>query len=201
MNPPDTRDHPVWDVYDTHRSVRLSYKYYCAKLHRAQRANFWIEFVLAATASTSAIAALSTIWETDTGRKVWLAFSVIAAVLAVAKPLLNLNKEMRRLSRKISTYRSLDFDFRELARAIKKAGSYNPRLEARFEALVKKVKKLDVSDPTASVDKKLVTSCMNEVNREMPPDGLFVPPMRMSPGSSGETLPRPSNGDDDDHDN
>ena len=59
-------DHPVWNVYDLYRTARLSVCYYSAKLNRFLWYNYLIEYILAITASSSAIAALW-FWEHPVG--------------------------------------------------------------------------------------------------------------------------------------
>lgn len=46
--------HPVWNVYNEQRTARLNILYLQAKLKRLHRESFWMELVIAVSASTSA---------------------------------------------------------------------------------------------------------------------------------------------------
>src|SRR5215467_5935983 len=92
-------DHPVWTVYDRLRSARLNVKYYGRRLQFCERCTFSLEFLLAATAPSSAVAGLW-FWATELGHMVWQYAGIAAALAAVAKPPLN-------LTRKIKAYESV----------------------------------------------------------------------------------------------
>jgi hypothetical protein len=89
-------DHPVWTVYDKLRTACLNVKYYSRRLRSLERWNFALEFLLSATAPSSAIAALF-FWNTEYGQTAWKYLAIVAAITAVAKPLLNLAKRIKRI--------------------------------------------------------------------------------------------------------
>jgi len=83
----------VWGVDDLLRTARLNVKYYSARLAFFQRCNFLLELVLAITAPSSAVAGLW-FWKTSTGEFAWTTLGVVAALAAVLKPLLQLDKKV-----------------------------------------------------------------------------------------------------------
>ncbi len=125
-----TNSHPVWDVYDLHRTVRLNAKYYAARLDNLERYNFWIEFALAVSAS-STIASMW-LWTTPLGQVFWSIFGVATAILSIAKPLLKLTDKILRMERVQCGYEALDHDLYRLGVHISQSGSYAPQLQKQF---------------------------------------------------------------------
>lgn len=166
--------HSVWAVYDRLRSARLSVKYFCWKLQRIERASFWLDFVLLATAPSSAIAGLW-FWQSETGRAVWQGLGVIAAVAAVVKPLLHLTKRIKDYESLVSGYRVLDFDLMELKGQVEQRKKYDPALQAEFKRIQQRERALVSKNPESREDRKMKRLCVAEVNTELPPEAFFVP--------------------------
>src|SRR5687767_13862549 len=93
---PDLRTQ-VEEVYDHYRTARLNVKYYGRRLVKLQRRNFFLEAAIAV--GTSATVGSLAIWETDYGKVVIGIIATISAVLGVLKPLLNLSKQIERVSK------------------------------------------------------------------------------------------------------
>jgi hypothetical protein len=171
-----TRDekHPAWDVYDLYRTARLNVKYFCGRLAKLQRLNFWIEFTLAATASSSAIAAF-TLWQTRFGGKIWQTLGAIAAILAILKPLLNLTEKIRKLEEVITGYRVLEHDLKKIEASINQRKTYDKELSDRFLSALDRMDQLIVKYSEPTEDKKLKARCQDEVLRELPVDHFYIP--------------------------
>jgi hypothetical protein len=172
----ETRDlnHPVWDVYDLYRKARLNVKYYCARLHRLNRQNFWIEFFIAATASTSAIASL-TIWNTREGIVAWKVLGGVAAILAVAKPLLKLPDRISRLEEVITGYRTLEHDMKRIEVSVRQRKSYDAALQERLGMALERMAPLETRTVESSESKKVLRRCALEVDSELPAENFFIP--------------------------
>ena len=140
------QDHPVWSVYDKMRTACLNVKYYSRRLQAIERLNFGIEFVLAATAPTSAIAALW-FWNTEYGQTVWKYFAVIAAIAAVSKPLLNLTKRIKEYESILSGYRTLEYDLREIRSLVEQKKKYDQPLQLEFKKALQREKSLIAKNP------------------------------------------------------
>jgi hypothetical protein len=125
-------DHPVWSVYDKLRSACLNVKYYSRRLQSLERWNFGLEFLIGATAPSSAIAALW-FWNTEYGQPAWRYLAVIAAIAAVAKPLLNLTKRIKEYESILSGYRTLEYDLREISTLIEQKKKYDHALQTEFK--------------------------------------------------------------------
>lgn len=169
------KDESVWDVYDQFRTARLSCKYYSARLAHYERVNFWIELVLAATASGSAIAALA-FWYTASGRIIWTALTVLSAILAVAKPLLKLTERIQKLDELATGYSLLDHDYKKLEVKIRQARAFTPELRQRFDLLLDRADDLKQKEIVErSIDENLRRRCREAVSQELPTNRFFVP--------------------------
>lgn len=167
-------DHPVWSVYDRLRSARLSVKYYACKLRQVERANFWLDFLLLASAPTSAIAGLW-FWNLEWGQLIWKCFAIPTAVVAVAKPLLHLPKRMKDYEAVLSGYRILEFDLMEIKIGIEQKQRYDAQLQAEFKRVQQRERTLVGKTPEAQEDPKVRATCQAQVLKELPTDSFFVP--------------------------
>jgi hypothetical protein len=167
-------DHPVWTVYDKLRSARLNVKYYSARLHRLERTNLAIEYVLLATAPSSAIAGLW-FWNTEVGKNIWQYLGVLAAIAAVAKPPLNLTKRIKDYEAILVGYRTLEYDLMEIKTLVEQKGKYDQGLQSELRKALQREKALVAKTPETREDKKVKRACEEEILRELPPDRFFVP--------------------------
>ena len=77
----------------------LNKEYFGERLYRAQRWNDILEIAIAVGTTGSGVSAL-TVWHVEPwGPFVWGSLTVVSAVLAVVKPIIQLNKRIERLTR------------------------------------------------------------------------------------------------------
>lgn len=167
-------DHPVWSVYDKMRTACLNVKYYSRRLQSVERLNFATEFVLAATAPTSAIAGLW-FWNTEAGQIIWKSLAVVAAFAAVSKPLLNLTKRIKEYESILSGYRTLEYDLREIRSLIEQKKKYDQPLQLEFKKALQREKSLVAKNPETRENSRIKKECEEEVLLEFPPEKFFVP--------------------------
>jgi len=175
MTETSTQHHPLWDVRDVRRTARLRMKYSRARQSTLETRNFWIELVLAATATGSAVSAIA-FWSTDLGQVVWKSLSSIAAVLAVAKPLSKLTEKMQRLEAMASGYAGVDHDCMRIEIAARQRGAFDADLQERFDVVLERVAKLQEKDAESHTDTALRDRLQEEVLAELPVDSLYLPP-------------------------
>lgn len=166
-------NHPVWDVYDKFRTARLNVKYWSGVLNSLSSENFWIELVLAVSAS-STVAGLW-FWYTLFGGTVWKVLSALAAFLAVLKPSLRLTDRVRRVEGLLVGYRALDHDLDTLCISIRQQGEYSKALKGQFDRALARLGDLVRRAPNEKTNEKLLRRCMDEVKRELPVENFFVP--------------------------
>lgn len=167
-------DHPVWSVYDKLRTASLNVNYYSRRLQTLERLNFGIELLLAATAPSSAIAALW-FWNNEYGQIAWKYLAVVAAVAAVVKPLLNLTKRIKAYEGILSGYRTLEYDLREIRSMIEQKKKYDQPLQAEFRRALQREKTLVAQNPETRECARVKRKCEQEVIDQFPPDSFFVP--------------------------
>jgi len=171
---PRDLNHPVWEVYDLLRTARLNSKYYSGRIARLQRQQFWLDALVAAAASGSALASLP-IWSTSFGRPAWQAFAIPAAVASVVKPSLNLSKRIRALEEVATAYRVFEAELRGIELTIRTRKAYDPVTRTHFEHVLGRLKELALKPAEAKEDTKLKRRCQEEVKRELPSTHFFVP--------------------------
>lgn len=169
-----TESHPVWSVYDLFRTARLNVKYYSAKLHRAERAVFWMDLILLLTAPSSSIAGLW-FWEYPLGKIMWQYLGAIAAFVAVMKPLLGLTKKIKVYEELRSGYRALEHDLYEIREMIVQKGKYDKQLQEEYKKAIKRKGILVGKECDSKEDKKLKLKCVEEVESELPVTVFYIP--------------------------
>src|SRR5688572_7045953 len=79
------RTHSVWDVYDDYRTAMMNVRIQKAYIQRLRSQNYLVEIPLAIVAS-STVAGLW-FWKGAAGGEAWKYVGVLAAFLAVVKPI------------------------------------------------------------------------------------------------------------------
>jgi hypothetical protein len=171
---PLEREHPVWPLYDKLRTARLNVKYYGCRLQTIERLNFSIEFLLLATAPSSAIAGLW-FWNTQYGQEAWQYFGIVAAIAAVTKPLLGLTKKIKDYEGILSGYRTLEYDLMEIKSLVEQKGKYDSSLQSEFKKALQREKTLVARNPETREWKWVKRKCEAEVRQELPPECFIVP--------------------------
>lgn len=167
-------DHPVWTVYDKLRTASLNVKYYSQRLRFFEKLNVGIEFVLAATAPTSAVSGLF-FWQTEIGNNVWKIMIVIAAFTAIAKPLLDLTKRIKAYGSILAGYRILEYDLREIKTSIEQKRKYDQSMMNELKKALLREKELIVTTPETCENKKVKRRCEVEVLKEFPALNFYIP--------------------------
>lgn len=167
-------NHPVWDVYDEYRTARLNVKYHAGLLRRQKSINFWLELTLAVSAPTSAVAGLW-FWQTDVGAMLWRIFAVIAAFVAIVKPLLGVSGKITNIEETLAGYKSLHHDLQNLTIRIKQEQRFDPVMRQRFYDLLDRKKELVTGSKVETENVRLKRDCERQVILELPVDAFFIP--------------------------
>ena len=170
----ERENHPVWVVYDLYRTAYLNVKYYKCKRKRAETLNFWMELILAITASSSAIGAL-TFWTTNPGKQIWQGLGVIAAFVAVMKPLIKLTDKIKQLEEIITGYTILQNDLNKIVQTIDIKRIYDEKIQDDYFSALGRYNDLGVRYIDNDTDTKLIKKYSEEVNKEMPVSRFYVP--------------------------
>ena len=167
-------NHPVWDVYDELRSARLNVKYYSSRLSQIERHHFILEAIILCSAPTSAVAGLW-FWESESGQVIWKLFGVVAAFVAILKPLLSLTKKIKSFDGILSGYKGLEHDLTEIKIMISQKQKYDQTAQNEFKKALKRKGALIGKDPETKHDNEIKTKSEEEVLRELPSDSFFIP--------------------------
>jgi hypothetical protein len=166
--------HPVWEVYDLHRTARLRIKYYCALLARARSINTSMEIFLAAMVSTSAVATLA-VWTTGPGKTFWQILAAVSAVLAISKPFLRLPTAIQEAEEVVTGYRLIEQRLMRVESAIRNSRVYDESARNQFIATMEDLDAVVVKHPKTADNSKWIQKFEDEVNQELPRTSFFVP--------------------------
>lgn len=172
---PNVSDQPVWEVYDLQRTCKMNAKYWSTKLATYRKCNFWMEYVLAISAPSSAVAGL-VFWKTQAGAFLWSSLTIITAFLGIAKPLLKLADTIQNLQKVATGYRSLDFQLEQLGNDIRREKAYSKEMIQGFKRLESQVNEVTRDEPLDGVDEDLRQACYEAVKRELPAENFYIPP-------------------------
>lgn len=166
--------HPVWEVYDLLRTAKLNEIYFSRRLYTYALLNNSMEFAIAATASTSAIASL-TVWKNDSGAILWHGLLIIAAVISVLKPILKITNKVRLYEEVLSGYRSMSYELLQLKSSISTEQQYNAKHKSLLQSIMKKHGTLVTKSPESKENKKVKRECEQEVLNKYPEDSFYIP--------------------------
>lgn len=170
----DTKNHPVWSIYDSLRDARYETKYYTAKLERTRRKARDLEILLAIVVPSSAASGLS-IWASVYGQVVWGVLVSAASILAIAKPFLGFSEAIQSYASTAERWRAIDSQLSRLRTDIASEQTYGDSMRARYSEIGHSIDVAINSAPIEDPDEKLRISVQSAVNKEIPVVSLFIP--------------------------
>ena len=106
---------------------------------------------------------------------VWQCIAILAALAAVAKPVLGLNKRIKDYESLLSGYRMLAYDLGEIRTSIVEKQKYDQALQSEFKKVIKREKVLVAKNPESRECRRLMLRSEVEVALELKSDPFFVP--------------------------
>lgn len=189
----ETICHQLAEIYTLMCRAAMNKEYYGAKLARVQLISTWMDITIAIGAAGSGLSAL-TIWNTEYGKPIWTALwavlSLIAAVLGLAKPIVQLNKGIERFSRLFAGYSDIYTSLLVLSSRIKRKGTITDEMSSTFDAAEVRFMELSKEDdPTP--DRKLLNRCEQMIRSRHPAENAWYPSTETAtPASSRATVSR-----------
>jgi hypothetical protein len=161
-------------LHTTLREALRFKKYYSREMKRCARWNFWANFLIAAVASTS-LTSMTFFSDTDLGKAILKAMLLVSAIATIVKPLLKLDKQIARFSKLQSDYLDLYQKLDRLKIDIQHCGAFRPLHEKRLARLRNRFDSLGLRNEAVESDRKML-KIMDEVDRSIPPNSLWLPP-------------------------
>jgi len=170
-------NHPVWEVYDLHRTARLNVLYYEKKLARYELANTTLDVLVAVLAPSSAAAGFF-FFKNDHGKEIWATLCAISSTIAIVKPFLRLAEKIKTIEKSLTAYRIMDYDLRALCKRIRSELDYTKQCKKAFDEIDERLKGLAVNAPNIGKDNKLRDKLFESVVVELPKTSFFIPEIK-----------------------
>lgn len=164
----------VWEVYDLWRTSKLNVKYYSSLQLCYTRVLITFDLVIAATAPSGTIAALW-FWNTPQGSIIWKVLIIIASVVALIKPTLNLTEKIKKTDTVLSGYKMMCHDLDTLINQIKHSQQYDTSKVNTFDEIYKRKGVLISQDPEIKANIRKVKQFTDEVNNELQNYDYYIP--------------------------
>jgi hypothetical protein len=161
------------EIYELQCTSRMNAIYYGARLGALQKEAFFMEVVTAITASGSGVATL-TVWDQPGWRNLWVGLAVVAAVVAVVKPLRAPGKRIEVFTRQQQGYQANYFALKKLAFLIRQGGGVTDDHRKRFDTIYDRHVQLNTEDESTP-DENLRREAQEGVKKELPPTGFWWP--------------------------
>ncbi len=161
------------ETYELLCTSRMNVLYYEHRLGRVQTYSFWMEVVTAATASGSGLASL-TLLATGPGIWIWQALAVVAAAVAVVRPIYAPGKRIESLTSQLHGYRANFFALRRLVTSIRQDGALTDETHRRYNTLFDRHVQLSAEDE-ASPDAASLARARKLCDVELPHDQFWWP--------------------------
>jgi hypothetical protein len=154
-------------IYDDYRKAFMNRLYYEGRVERLKDINLYYEIVLAV--GTSGTIAAWYVWETPLGKRAWLIFAGVVAVLSILKPILKLTEKIEKLTKLQVGYTELYYELAKWKRTMEENRGLTPEvLKASGEAQERFIR-LATDDEVPNP--KFLRKCFNEVKRQAPAFG------------------------------
>lgn len=160
-------------VYDAYRTASMNQKYYRYMISKMQRRNLIFEVVVAIGTMGAGVSGWA-LWKTEIGTALWAIIAAVAALLAIAKPIVNYSRKIERFSKLYAGYTDIFHRAKELKESIEYEQELAPKHLVSYKELPGLFRELGVTEEDPP-KKKLLRKCQDEVNREMPAKSFWMP--------------------------
>jgi hypothetical protein len=170
----DSKNHPVWNLYNEMRTARLNVKCLLTEICSLRQWNRFVEISLAIS-STSSIGGFW-FFQNAVGGYVWKTVGSFAVILTVLKPIFKFNERIRKKQQDVVGYQTLEHDLRCIAIEVQHRQRYDEELRKELMKVLRRKAELIKKDDGESFDKTCQQKFEEEVDREMPADSFYIPP-------------------------
>ena len=147
-------------------------KYYA---HRLETYKKWDKtFEIALAVSTSSTVGAWALWQNNYGKQVWAIIAGISAVLSIVRPILHLQNKIEQFSQLYIIHDSAFQDLKRLVKEIATSHKITPDIDKVFSVIQARYGALALAEEAVPI-KKLLQRYYDEVNKEIPPQTLWMP--------------------------
>lgn len=161
------------EIYSMYRTAALNTRYYGELLSNYQQRNTILEIAIALGATGSGVSGLA-LWNQPYGKAIWGAITAISSLLAVAKPILQMNKKIERYSKLFTGHLDNFLAIKSLVTKIRRHQKLSKDMIQEFEVAEQRF--IDLSrgdDPRPNT--KLQKTCEAAVLVQVPDKMLWFP--------------------------
>jgi hypothetical protein len=164
------------EVHQDYRVVRLNVLYYADIMAREKRWKSAWEISLSVLTLVTFVDVCFLVWLPSVLaiQVVGVAAALLAAVLALITPFLPIFKDLERHARLYFEYNSMLYAFRELEADMAAADDFTPEMLKEFLRIKDWITNLSEHDDPTS-DSRKIELLYDQVNREIPPESLWMP--------------------------
>lgn len=164
----------TWEVYNLWRTSKLNVLYYSTMQKRYTVTLKIFDIFLAAATPGSAIATFA-LWKSKTGGELWQAIIIVAAIVALIKPALNLTAIITKTDTILSGYKLMSYDLEELIKKIRRNGKYGNDETAIFDEINLRKRTLITQDPEIKSSFRLRNKFTIMINEELSQYDFYLP--------------------------
>jgi len=158
----------VCGVYKLYRILRMNALYYGARVHRAQRINFWFE-ILIAISSSATVASVAVF------KPFFPYLAGITAILTVIKPILAFPKQIEKFTMLWSGYLEISLEVSQMIEEIQLTHDVTPEMRSNIILIRNKFDELSKRDDPYP-NKRLLNKQWVAVKEEVPTNCFWTPP-------------------------
>lgn len=174
------------EIYNLLCRCALNRDYYGASLHSTQRLNDVLEILIAVGATGSGVSALPLLKVEPYGKYIWGALTTVSVLLAVSKPIIQLNKKIERLTKLYVGHSDNYSNLLVTVSRIRRQGRVTPEFLEQVEDV--EVRFVDLSkDDDPYPNEKRRNQCEAAVRKRHPPESAWYPPERSAQEADKET--------------
>jgi hypothetical protein len=163
-------------LYDLQIKSMVNYIYYGERLKKMLFVSFWMEVIIASTASGSGLASL------QLPDYVWRTLLAVAAVAAIIRPIYAPGKKIEIFSKQKHGYTTNYFAVKKLAFAISQCEAITAETRQRYGVIMDRHAQLSFDDEPTPRQREM-QKAMKDANGNLPPQALWWPRQLLQPTS------------------
>jgi hypothetical protein len=162
-------------IYELYKLSLINARYYGWKLAHTQRLSTAIEVVIALGATGTGAAGLKAILaqsQDATLQSIWILLAILSAILAIIKPILQLNRKIETYTKLFTGHNAGYFALKDIVIAVGTYHSLTAELERQFGSIKNRYRELaTLDDPSPS--RRKIEQIRIQVNNRLPDDALW----------------------------